>query len=99
MLRATICASVWEDSQGKHAKVTFHHSVRWEQLLFQINFLFDLDNPKAVGFAAIVGGGAVGYLLLILIAVVLIAIIVWIGRQLKREKGIAAAGECANRMM
>ena len=39
-----------------------------------------------------IGGGAVGLFLLTLIVLVLLVVLIWVARQLKREKAIAAAG-------
>lgn len=50
------------------------------------------ENPAAVSFAAVIGGGAVGLFLLILIALVLLVILIWVARQLKKERAIATAG-------
>jgi hypothetical protein len=45
-----------------------------------------------VSFTAVIGGGAVGLFLLILITLVLLVVLICVARQLKREKAIAAAG-------
>ena len=55
-------------------------------------FMLHTENPAAVSFAAVIGGGAVGLFLLILIALVLLVILIWVARQLKKERAIATAG-------
>ena len=75
--------------------VTFHVTsivLIMRQHIMLVNFLHGTDNPSAVSFAAVIGGGAVGLFLLILIVLVLLIILIWVARQLKREKAIAAAG-------
>lgn len=54
--------------------------------------IFLLDHPTKVNaMIAIIGGGTAGCFLLILIALVLMVVLVWVAKQLKKEKAIAAA--------
>ena len=77
---------------GGIAKVKL--SLKVSQIIFITSFLLYqiVENPTAVGFAAIVGGGVVGCFLLILIVLVLVAVLIWVVRQLNKEKAIAAEG-------
>ena len=79
------------DFQEEIAMVNFHITPDFDYSML-VYFLHSTDNPSAVSFVAVIGGGTVGLFLLILIALVLLVILIWVARQLKREKAIAAAG-------
>ena len=76
------------DFQEEIAMVNFHITPDFDYSML----VYCTDNQSTVSFVAVIGGGTVGLFLLILIALVLLVILIWVARQLKREKAIAAAG-------